>query len=51
MLIDCDSHLFEPGDVWVRYADPAVECHPRFLCNVAARWCCSGWPTAPSRSV
>jgi predicted TIM-barrel fold metal-dependent hydrolase len=23
MLIDCDSHLFEPGDLWVRYADPA----------------------------
>jgi len=23
MLIDCDSHLFEPGDVWARYADPA----------------------------
>ena len=22
MLIDCDSHLFEPGDMWQRYADP-----------------------------
>ena len=22
MLIDCDSHLFEPGDMWRRYADP-----------------------------
>jgi predicted TIM-barrel fold metal-dependent hydrolase len=22
-LIDCDTHLFEPGDVWARYADPA----------------------------
>jgi predicted TIM-barrel fold metal-dependent hydrolase len=23
MLIDCDSHLFEPPDMWGRYADPA----------------------------
>ena len=23
MLIDCDSHLFEPTDLWARYADPA----------------------------
>jgi predicted TIM-barrel fold metal-dependent hydrolase len=23
MLIDCDSHLFEPVDMWARYADPA----------------------------
>jgi len=22
-LIDCDSHLFEPGDMWARYVDPA----------------------------
>jgi predicted TIM-barrel fold metal-dependent hydrolase len=22
-LIDCDTHLFEPGDMWARYADPA----------------------------
>jgi len=21
-LIDCDSHLFEPGDLWARYVDP-----------------------------
>ena len=25
--------------------------HAGFLCSVAARWCCSGWPTAPIRSV
>jgi len=23
VLIDCDSHLFEPTDLWARYADPA----------------------------
>ena len=22
-LIDCDTHLFEPGDVWTEYTDPA----------------------------
>jgi predicted TIM-barrel fold metal-dependent hydrolase len=23
MIVDCDSHLFEPPDMWGRYADPA----------------------------
>ena len=25
--------------------------HACFLCNVAVRWCCRGWPTAPIWSV
>jgi hypothetical protein len=26
-FVDCDQHLFEPPDLWIRYADPADRVH------------------------
>jgi len=34
-----------------RDPDSAVRGHGCFLCKVADKWCCNGWPTAPNRSV